>query len=441
MEPQQLDESVRFSCGNCTCCCDQPWHTMIEASKAHALDRHDFSAYPQLAGKVFYRKTKNKRYDGFYRLAKGVGTRCLFLDGDGLCIIHIELGPEAKPHMCRQFPYLPARAGGRVSANYGCPSVQDQAGTPFLEQSSEVGMLLARPKRSQDTHASMHLDATSALTPAEGDAFFDRVLPLFDEDCSANVWAQFASLLALLDIVREHKTSADPLNGRRQPLIDWLRSEASLTDVTNTPEIRAYANPAHSPMQTRLLFAATLYPDTIPPDAVTEMGVLRRLTLIPKLMALGTLTGVYASRVLGRNISIHDVMNHEVGLELDAGASRLLMRYFRSRLWQRYQAGTRLGVIAGVHQHIHDFNAVVFLARAEACQAGVSDLTEPLIRKALTAVEFHLANQVRLYDHTLRGWFLAQLQSMDVAKASLRLMALQRSPAHLDARVVDVAGQ
>jgi hypothetical protein len=335
--------------------------------------------------------------------------------------------------MCRQFPYLPARGGDRVSANYGCPSVQDQAGTPFVEHSLEVGVLLARPKRSQDTHTPLHLDATCALTSAEGDALFDRVLSMFDEDCGANVWAQFALLLALLGTVREHKTSADSLNGRGQTLIDLLRFEVSLTDVTNTPEIRAYPNPAHSPMQTRLLFAATLYPDTIPPDAVTEMGLLRRLTLIPKLMALGTLTGVYASRVLGRNISIRDVMEHEVGPELDAGASRLLMRYFRSRLWQRYQAGTRLGVIAGVHQHIHDFNAIVFLARAEAAHAGVSNLTEPLIRRALTAVEFHLANQVRLYDHTLRGWFLAQLQSMQVALASLRLMALQRSPVHANA--------
>ena len=86
MRLQLLDESARFSCGSCTSCCDQPWRTMIEADRAQALDRHGFSAYPGLVDKTFYRKPSDGRKD-FFELAKGEGTRCLFLGSDGLCII------------------------------------------------------------------------------------------------------------------------------------------------------------------------------------------------------------------------------------------------------------------------------------------------------------------------------------------------------------------
>jgi hypothetical protein len=178
-------------------------------------------------------------------------------------------------------------------------------------------------------------------------------------------------------------------------------------------------------MGARLLFAATLHPDTVPGDAGSGMGFFRRLTLIPKLLSLAKLSGGYASRLLGRNVSIDDVFRHPVAEALDPAATRLLLRTFRARLWQRLLTGTRLPVIAGVHQHIQDFNAIIFLARAEAQVTGATLLTEPLIRQALTRVEFHLANQARLYDRTLKNWMRSQLCDLGVAAHSLRLMALE----------------
>jgi len=430
MQPQNLDESVRFACGSCTFCCDQPWHTLIEADKAQALDRHDFSAYPHLVGRDLYDKGTCEK-EGFHRLAKGEGTRCLFLDADDLCIIHKELGPEAKPHMCRQFPYLAAHTwvDDRVSANYGCPSVQAQDGPPLSDHVSEMASRVPRTQRDPKPDAPVPLDKTCALTPAENDALFDRAVSLFDPEHDADVWGRFAELLALLVGVREYKTAATRSdNGQPDALVDLLRSGQALPDAPDVPEIRGYPQPGQSPMQARFLFAATLYPDTVPPDAVTAMGLFKRLTLIPKLMALATLSGTYASRLFGRNIPIDQVMAHQVDEDLDAAATQLLVRYFRSRLWQRYLAGTRLTVTAGIHQHIHDLNAIVFLARAEAQHTSASRLTEPIIRNALPGVEFHLANQARLFNQTLKGWFRTQLQRPELALASLRLMALR--PAH-----------
>jgi hypothetical protein len=149
---------------------------------------------------------------------------------------------------------------------------------------------------------------------------------------------------------------------------------------------------------------------------------------IPKLLTLATLSGGYASRLLGRNVSITQVLTHEVDAELDSDATALLLRYYRSRFWQRMIMVTKLPIVGGVHQHICDLNAILFLARAEAAAQDRRRLSADLIRQALTRVEFHLANQVRLYDHTLKGWFASQLCDIEMAAQSLRLMALRRAP-------------
>jgi hypothetical protein len=138
-------------------------------------------------------------------------------------------------------------------------------------------------------------------------------------------------------------------------------------------------------------------------------------------------------------VSPSEVLAHPVEPSLDAGATELLLRYYRSRLWQRFLVGTRLSVVAGIHQHIHDLNAVIYFARAEALRAGASRLDDSLVRHALTLVEFHLANQPRLFDQGMIGWFQAQLQSAAIAVQSLRLMSLEK-PAHTAAAAHALSG-
>ena len=427
MQPQKFDESVRFQCESCTACCDQPWRTMIEPAKARVLDGHDFTAYPQLAGRTFYFDDGNDS-TSLYRLAKGEGTRCLFLDGDGLCIIHKELGPQAKPSMCRQFPFLAAHTwvDDRVSVNYGCPSVQRQTGDPLADQADEITELVPHTQRDPRPDATVPLDRTCSLTQAENEALVTRAMSLFECGGEGSVWDRFASLLTTLVGVREMKKAS---SDRNADLIEQLTSGQVVSGSPDVPAVCAYPDVTQSPTSVRFLFAATLFPDTVPPDAVTAMGLIKRLTLIPKLMSLATMKGAYASRLLAHNIAINDVMAHEVDEDLDAAATQLLLRYYRSRLWQQFLGGTRLNIVAGIHQHIQDFNAILFLARAIAQHTNTSKLSEDIIRQALTGVEFHLANQTRLFDRTLKGWIRGQLASPELAFVSLRLMSLKSAPA------------
>ncbi len=169
----------------------------------------------------------------------------------------------------------------------------------------------------------------------------------------------------------------------------------------------------------------------------------KRLTLMPKLMSLAKLSGGYASRLLGRNIAIGEILTHPVDTWLGSGGEALLRRYFKSRIWQRYLCGTRLSITGGLHQHIQDLNAILFFARAEAQHTGQHQLTDELLRFGLNRVEFHLANQPRLFDQgNMIAWFEAQLQSPAVAMQSLRLMALRPAPADAaDAETTSAAEQ
>lgn len=428
--PLAIDESAHFACNGCTTCCDQPWRTMIEADKAAAIDAHDFTKFPQLTGKRFYHPPADGR-EGFFDLAKGEGTRCLFLHSDGRCIIHMEMGPQAKPGMCLQFPYLPAVTWTqqRVSLNFGCPSVQKKSGPPLTTQRDAIEATVPPTRREPKPRAATPLNHSILLQADEADAVLDRAIHLFGDSWDGDPWRRFSRLLSLCFAVGQFKLIESPNDSAGGALTEMLRSGVDLPQTPPAPDIQSFPNVAAAPIGARMLFAATLFPDTLPADASPRMGFARRLSLVPRLFSLARLSGAYASRVLGRNVAIDAVLHHDVGISLDEESTALLLRYFRARFWQRLMAGGSLPIVSGLHQHIHDFNAIVFLARAEALHVGSDRLSAALIRQALTRVEFHVANQPRLHSQVLKGWMRNQLADVSLAIASLRLMALRRATA------------
>ncbi|HRX84685.1 MAG TPA: YkgJ family cysteine cluster protein [Phycisphaerae bacterium] len=434
MRLRVLDANAHFSCGSCTKCCDQPWGTLIESDKAAALEHHNFSAYPQLAGRKYYTRPHGTP-EGYFVLAKGDGTRCLFLDRDGLCIIHKEMGPEAKPHGCLKFPFLVARLpqDDRVSVDFGCPAVQSDDGKLLAEQADDIAAVIPLSRRPADTTALVPLDPEVQLTQAEADALFERLEATFADAAEGDIWERFADALTVLVGTRRYKKAAgDEDNG--DALIHALRSGARLPDQPQRPDTYGFAHPAAAPSPARMLFAATLFRDTCPADAPIQLSLWKRLTLMPKLMSLARLNGAYASRLLGCNLNIGQVLQHEVDPQIDPAGTALLLRYYRTRLWQRYLCGTRMSIASGLHQHIHDLNAIIFVARARAQQEHKERLDLELIRYGLNRVEFLLANQPRLFDEDrMIAWLKAQMESPAVAIQSLRLMSLRQAPAPVEA--------
>ncbi|HEX2923513.1 MAG TPA: hypothetical protein VHS28_05745, partial [Chloroflexota bacterium] len=75
-----------------------------------------------------------------------VDGQCVFLEGDGLCLIHKVMGLEAKPAVCQGFPLVLGRTadGVLVGGNYACPSLVSNEGEPFYKQEGFVLELLER---------------------------------------------------------------------------------------------------------------------------------------------------------------------------------------------------------------------------------------------------------------------------------------------------------
>ena len=260
------------------------------------------------------------------------------------------------------------------------------------------------------------------ISLAESDALFERAIALFDGGHSAPIWDRFAKLLATLVAASQFKSQHPD-----ESFEAILKGGGDLPDMSQLKPITAYANPSSAPTPARLLFAATIFRDTVPRDKVQKgLNFLGRLTLMPKLMSLAKLSGTYASLLLDRNVTIPHVLAHPLGDDMEDGGAQLLLRYYRSRFWQRLLAGTRLTIVAGVHQHIQDLNAILFFARAQAAHEQSDRLTEAHVRKGLTCVEFHFANQSRAFDQKLIGWFQNQLENPSAALQSLRLMALKK---------------
>ena len=64
-------------------------------------------------------------------LLRTQGGFCSYLDRDGMCRIHRDLGIEHKPAICRTFPFRPIRTptGWDVGVSLGCPTVAAGAGS------------------------------------------------------------------------------------------------------------------------------------------------------------------------------------------------------------------------------------------------------------------------------------------------------------------------
>ncbi len=107
-------------CVSCGKCCDCGWPVPVTSEEVRRISSLDFQEWSALPRSCFKRTLR-----GWY-LRKQADKRCVFLDSDGLCIIHKKFGFSAKPLACRLYPLDVYRwRDGSISASlrYDCPAV------------------------------------------------------------------------------------------------------------------------------------------------------------------------------------------------------------------------------------------------------------------------------------------------------------------------------
>jgi len=125
---------INFDCTACGACC-QKWPIVVhdqDIARITALlpetppeQIFQVLAPDQRQGLVYSHITR-KRQDG----------RCVFLDASELCDLHAQFGADAKPIMCRIFPYsfIPTPSGIYVSLSFSSTGVRLNSGKPLTDQ-------------------------------------------------------------------------------------------------------------------------------------------------------------------------------------------------------------------------------------------------------------------------------------------------------------------
>ncbi|HPF41207.1 MAG TPA: YkgJ family cysteine cluster protein [Phycisphaerae bacterium] len=123
--------SQQWSCHSCTKCCRE---LIVHLTKADR-ERIDQQQWQSKLG-----------VDPYVRLGRGVVLNhttdgaCVFLQADGKCRIHAELGMDAKPFACRIYPFTLEREGDaiRSALRFDCPSVTKSDGKPLQAYRREL---------------------------------------------------------------------------------------------------------------------------------------------------------------------------------------------------------------------------------------------------------------------------------------------------------------
>ncbi len=207
-KPLLAPQRLHFTCSTCAGCCRQ-WNVFVTEADVARFASVDWAASrPRFTG----RELTVRLPDGKQRLTR-IEDACIFLDDDDLCAIHKELGMEAKPLPCQQFPYRPIETpdGLVASFDFACPTVVANEGAPIEEHEAEFRRLAA-------LIAAAPSDSATKASPGAGGQGVEACpgVPL--------AWADYLALEdGLLGMLRD---TARPLT-ERMLLLDRMATQAS----------------------------------------------------------------------------------------------------------------------------------------------------------------------------------------------------------------------
>jgi Fe-S-cluster containining protein len=121
--PLVIPSGARFSCHMCGACC-RNFTVDLDAGERERIARHDWSREGERFAEGFTVAGADPWDEPCDELKKQEDGACVFLDEDGLCLVEKRLGREAKPRICRKFPYvfIAAPDGERVAVSIECAS-------------------------------------------------------------------------------------------------------------------------------------------------------------------------------------------------------------------------------------------------------------------------------------------------------------------------------
>ncbi len=147
--PLIIREDAAFSCTMCGSCCGGHNVGPVQADILEGLsDKFDDLADLTRTDKGLFFRLPVKTPAGYEEqvVCHSRGGSCIFLADDRRCTIHGQYGGDAKPRVCRLFPYqfIATPDGVAVSLQMECRGFVDaRQGTPLKDQEADLRKLLA----------------------------------------------------------------------------------------------------------------------------------------------------------------------------------------------------------------------------------------------------------------------------------------------------------
>jgi len=125
-----------WTCEGCGECCGM-WDIPVTKEEKERLEKLDLPGFDFDKNDYF---TKAKKGRGIYFIKKK-DDKCVFLDSDGLCVIHKKHGEKVKALACRLYPFHVLNwRDGKISASFrfDCQAVSRGNGQPISKRKKEI---------------------------------------------------------------------------------------------------------------------------------------------------------------------------------------------------------------------------------------------------------------------------------------------------------------
>jgi lysine-N-methylase len=143
-----------FTCSRCADCC-RSWNVMLGPGEEEGLRALDWRGREEdLVGAVTVAETQLAGGRRVRRLARRADGACVYLGADDLCRIHRHFGGEAKPLMCRLYPFGFYAVAERVAVDcsFACRAISTGSGAPLAERVPEWTALLGETPAQEGRH-------------------------------------------------------------------------------------------------------------------------------------------------------------------------------------------------------------------------------------------------------------------------------------------------
>ena len=142
-----------WDCHGCSDCCRI--EAVITDEEKHRIEALELAGDPEIGPGPWFAPVG--RGSGKWKLTHRPDGGCVFLTAGNRCRLHERFGADAKPFVCRLFPFVLIPAGNlwRVGLRFSCPSAAANQGRPVADAEKDLVQLA----RSLEHHVGRSADS------------------------------------------------------------------------------------------------------------------------------------------------------------------------------------------------------------------------------------------------------------------------------------------